>query len=170
MFKVGNLAAMTFAAALAFGAASAVAQNLPVAGRSSPPISNTSLTLISTVIHQSATTHDSSVPSSQVTAIDTPVAFTCTKTCVIELEVVLQVGNQTSSGNTWGGVAIVDGSANNFSPILSSLPTNKSFDTRVFSFAIQFNPGRHTIQTAVFVKHTATLALFHIDYRLFNVG
>jgi hypothetical protein len=172
MLKVRNLLAMAVAVGFAMAAGGASAQNVfkPSGAASTPALTSGALALTATLIHQSNPTIATTLRGGTFTTIDTPARFTCQTTCVIEVEALLQVGNNTVPNNRWAGGAVINGVVQTFQPILGTLPTNASFEARVYSFAVQLAPGAHTIATAVGVTTTARLGSFHIDYRLFTLG
>jgi hypothetical protein len=108
------------------------------------------------------------------TAIDSPLNFTCPGpgTCTLSAEMNVQAGGNTVAGNRWALQALVDGQYMDqppAGPFAGELLTDGNYSTTTW-IANQsgVTPGKHTLQSQIYVDDAATLANYSIVYRLYK--
>jgi len=99
----------------------------------------------------------------------TPVSFSCTAPCILEVEIMEQLGGNKTAKNVWGISAEID-NGKAFTPALNqgALPTDQSFVIGNYSASLSLRAGAHTAEPEVFVSAPAAIANFHITYHIYQ--
>jgi hypothetical protein len=89
--------------------------------------------------------------------------------CTLEIEAMLQAGQNKAAGNLWDICADIDGkSALLTCPYQGTLPTNGSYVSGHYAWSAPLKKGTHTVQATSFVTAPAGLANYHLAYRLYK--
>jgi hypothetical protein len=98
---------------------------------------------------------------------DVSFKFTCTASCTLELQAMVEAGGNKAAGNQWAISGQVDGKSDGFdAPFQGTLPTDASYVTGNFAWSVSLTKGTHTALPTVFVKGPAGLGDFHIVYQV----
>ncbi len=132
---------------------------------SSPPVNHI---LQQTLIDQGPS--GGTIPKAGTFTFNAVTPFTCKAACTLEVEIMLQIGENTTSGNLWDICAQVDQSGTNFQcSYQGTLPTDKSYVVGNYSYSVSLAKGKHVVQGTVFTKTgPATLGTYHAHYGVYQ--
>jgi hypothetical protein len=127
--------------------------------------------LLSTILLQDTPTPNLKLPKGKTTYNFTSAVFiTCPiAVCTLEIEAMVQAGQNKTAGNLWYICANIDGkSISPTCPYQGTLPTNSSFVAGHYAWSTSLKKGMHTLSPVVFVTAPAGLASYHLAYRLYK--
>jgi hypothetical protein len=109
------------------------------------------------------------LPKAGLYVFTKPVSFSCTAVCTLEVDIMEQVGDNTTPKNLWDVCADLDGKTTEFfCPYQGTLPTDKSFVVGNFIWTVPVKAGAHTAEPLVFVSGAAFINSFQIAYRIYQ--
>jgi hypothetical protein len=96
--------------------------------------------------------------------------FTCKAACTLEVDIMLQIGQNTTTGNVWDICAQVDQSGSKFQcSFQGTLPTDKSYVVGNYAYSVSLKKGRHVVQGTVLTQTgAAALGAYHALYRVYQ--
>jgi hypothetical protein len=133
---------------------------------SSKPVSHTLLTTYFTQLTTGTSTPIT--PASEDNPIDNPTTFKCPwPGCTLEIEQSVQMCAGSASGNGWAPLAQVDGNWLSYSPYVGEVPADGKCVLTTSNQTTAVTPGKHTVQSFVWADDAASLANWHINYRVY---
>jgi hypothetical protein len=94
-------------------------------------------------------------------------SVTCAKpTCTIAIDMNVQVGAQSSTGNEWAACATVDGNYAATCAFTGEIASDGTFDVADQRNTFSVSRGTHSVTTQVYVTDAATLGDYDIQYQI----
>jgi hypothetical protein len=94
-------------------------------------------------------------------------SFACTAACTLEVQAMVEMGNNKATANKWVICPLVDKSSTKlFCPTQGTLPTDKAHVVGNFAWSVLLTKRTHTVQPAVFVTAPAAIFDFYFTYRV----
>jgi hypothetical protein len=124
--------------------------------------------LKSTLFDEESTIKKGFLPKPGLYILTTPVSFSCTAACTLEVEIMEQLGGNTTAKNNWDICAAIDKTD---TPCLfqGTLPTDSSFVMGNYIWSMSLPAGAHTAQPLVGVEAgPARIGSFHITYHVYQ--
>jgi hypothetical protein len=124
--------------------------------------------LKSTLFDEETTIKDGFLPKPGLYVFTTPVSFSCTAACTLEVEIMEQMGENKTAKNSWYICVEVDKTGISC-PLQGNLPTDSSFVVGNYIWSMSLPAGAHTAQPEVGVEAgPATIESFHITYHVYQ--
>jgi hypothetical protein len=103
-------------------------------------------------------------------AFNAATPFTCKAACTLEVDIMIQIGQNTTTGNLWDICAQVDQSGSKFQcSFQGTLPTDKSYVVGNCAYSVSLKKGRHVVQGTVLTQTgAAALGTYHALYRVYQ--
>jgi hypothetical protein len=97
-------------------------------------------------------------------------SITCNVACTIEVEEMLEVGENKSAENFWSGCAAIDGKSSDLVCVFQgALPTDTSYVIGNYTWSVSLTKGTHTLQpTAIVETGPAVVAYYHMTYHVYE--